>query len=111
MVTCQLRDDQLMLASHQYILGFAYRRYQSSGAFGLALKDRLQHLYIVGQTGTGKSTLLQNLAWQDARSGTGFCLIDPHGDVAESLHHSLLVPHLYWDVADPACSGGDNPWA
>jgi len=98
-----------MLASHHYILGFAYRRYQSSGAFGLAIKDRLQHLYVVGQTGTGKSTLLQNLAWQDARYGTGFCLIDPHGDVAESLHHSLNVPHLYWDVADPLCPLGYNP--
>jgi hypothetical protein len=109
--TCRLRDDQSMHLSHHYILGFAYRRYKSSGAFGLAIKDRLQHLYIVGQTGTGKSTLLQNLAWQDARQGTGFCLIDPHGDVAESLHHNVGVPHLYWDVADPACSLGYNPLA
>jgi ABC-type lipoprotein export system ATPase subunit len=42
------------------------------------------HLYIVGQTGTGKSTLLQHLALQDAQRGIGLCLIDPHGDLASS---------------------------
>jgi hypothetical protein len=100
-----------MQSSCQYVLGFAYRRYHSPGAFELKLKDRLQHLYIIGQTGTGKSTLLQNLAWQDARHRTGFCLIDPHGDVAEGLHRSLNIPHLYWDPADPACQLGYNPLA
>lgn len=93
----------------QYILGQAYRRYHASGPFGLPLKDRLQHLYIVGQTGTGKTTLLKNLAIQDARHGTGFCLIDPHGDLAEALHQELDLPHLYFDVADPACLLGYNP--
>jgi len=101
----------MMLAAHHYTLGFAHRRYQSGGAFGLDQKDRLQHLYIVGQTGTGKSTLLQNLVWQDARSGTGFCVIDPHGDVAASLHAEIVAPHLYWDVADPSCALGYNPLA
>lgn len=47
--------------------------------------DRRRHLYAIGQTGTGKSTFLQELAKQDARNGKGFCVIDPHGDFAEDV--------------------------
>ena len=53
--------------------------------------------------------MLQNLAWQDARIGNGFCLIDPHGDLAESLHRNIKTEHLYWDVANLACPLGYNP--
>ena len=100
-----------MNSPDQYLLGVAYHRYRAPTGFGLATKDRLQHLYIIGQTGTGKSTLLQNLAQQDANAGTGFCLIDPHGDLAETLHRTLPAPHLYWDVSDPTCTLGYNPLA
>jgi hypothetical protein len=51
----------------------------------IALSDRQQHLYVVGQTGTGKSTFLENLALQDMLSGNGFAFVDPHGDIAEKL--------------------------
>ncbi len=51
----------------------------------LSLKDRQRHMYVVGQTGTGKSTFLENLALQDMLNGEGFAFIDPHGDVAENL--------------------------
>jgi hypothetical protein len=47
--------------------------------------DRRRHMYLVGQTGTGKSTLLENLALQDMLNGRGFAFIDPHGDTAERL--------------------------
>lgn len=47
--------------------------------------DRRRHLYTIGQTGTGKSTFLQELAKQDARNGKGFCFIDPHGDAVEDI--------------------------
>src|SRR6185369_10015993 len=47
--------------------------------------DRRRHTYIVGQTGTGKSTLLENLAVQDMLNGDGFAFIDPHGDTAERI--------------------------
>ena len=89
-------------------LGNAYHRYGDQ-PFGIALRDRLSHLYIIGQTGTGKSTLLRNLAKQDAANGTGFCLIDPHGDLALSLSASLPTPHRYWNVADNQCPYGYNP--
>ena len=77
--------------------------------FGFDASARLLHTYLIGQTGTGKTTLLQNLAWQDAQFGNGFCLIDPHGDVAQSLHQQIEQDHLYWDVSDPACPLGYNP--
>jgi hypothetical protein len=59
-------------------------------AIRMALIDRQRHMYIVGQTGTGKSTFLTNLALQDMLNGDGFAYIDPHGDEAESL--MAMVP-------------------
>ena len=51
----------------------------------LGLGDRQRHMYVVGQTGTGKSTFLENLALQDMLNGNGFAFVDPHGDVVERL--------------------------
>ncbi len=48
-------------------------------------EDRRRHIYIVGQTGTGKSTLLKNMFMEDVYQGKGVCFIDPHGDTAEEL--------------------------
>ncbi len=53
--------------------------------FGIEQNDRLRHLYIVGKTGTGKTTLLQNLILQDIEEGRGFALLDPLGDLADEL--------------------------
>ena len=78
-------------------------------SFGIRLEDRLAHLYIVGQTGTGKSTLLYNLAMQDAKAGIGFCLVDPHGGLAGELSQNLDTEHLYWQAADPNSPYGYNP--
>lgn len=51
----------------------------------LSPNDRRRHTYFIGQTGTGKSGLLENLAYQDMLEGRGFAFIDPHGDSAEKL--------------------------
>lgn len=51
----------------------------------LSTNDRRRHTYFVGQTGTGKSVLLENLAYQDMMDGRGFAFIDPHGDSAEKI--------------------------
>lgn len=51
----------------------------------LSENDRRRHTYIIGQTGTGKSVLLENLAFQDMMDGRGFAFVDPHGDTVESL--------------------------
>ncbi len=51
----------------------------------LSTNDRRRHTYIIGQTGTGKSVLLENLAFQDMMDGRGFAFVDPHGDSVEQL--------------------------
>ncbi len=51
----------------------------------LDIADRQRHMYVVGQTGTGKSTFLEDLALQDMLAGNGFAFVDPHGDTAEKL--------------------------
>jgi hypothetical protein len=51
----------------------------------LSTNDRRRHTYIIGQTGTGKSVLLENLAYQDMLDGRGFAFVDPHGDSVEAL--------------------------
>lgn len=53
--------------------------------FGIKAKDRSRHMYVIGKTGMGKSTLLENLAIQDIRNGEGLCFIDPHGKTADLL--------------------------
>lgn len=53
--------------------------------FGIKKKDRDRHTYVIGKTGMGKSTLLENMAVQDIQRGEGLCFIDPHGSTAEKL--------------------------
>lgn len=53
--------------------------------FGLSAAERRQHVYCVGKTGTGKTTLLRNMILQDIETGRGVGVIDPHGDLAEEL--------------------------
>lgn len=89
-------------------LGIAYHQY-GERPFGIRQTDRRHHLYLIGQTGTGKSTFLLNLALADAQAGHGFCLVDPHGDLAVALHERLATPHDYFDVADPEGRLGYNP--
>ena len=65
--------------------------------------DRRRHLYIIGQTGTGKSALLKNMAVNDLRNGKGLAVIDPQGDLADGIL-SLVPKERYDDVIvfDPA---------
>jgi hypothetical protein len=78
--------------------------------FGIKRSDRLFHMFFLGQTGTGKTSLLLSMALQDVEEVQGFCLIDPHGDLADSV---ILKSRnaLYWNVADPLCGLGYNPLA
>jgi len=89
-------------------IGMAYRRHGDL-PFGIRLKDRLQHIYIIGQTGTGKSTLLYHLMQQDLRQSHGFCLIDPHGDLAAQIAEHCAGRAIIWNAADPGCPYGYNP--
>ncbi len=66
--------------------------------------DRRRHVYLIGGTGTGKTTIMENMCAQDIRSGEGVCVIDPHGEFAE--HMLANVPReraddvIYFDPAD-----------
>jgi hypothetical protein len=77
-------DGPRNIADEGMLMGYNVFR-GSKKKIVLGTNDRRRHLYIVGQTGTGKSTFLENLAVQDMLSGDGFAFIDPHGDTAEKL--------------------------
>src|SRR5512136_1092692 len=53
--------------------------------FGIKEKNRRGHIYIIGKTGTGKSTLIQNMVISDVNDGNGLALIDPHGDLSDGV--------------------------
>lgn len=67
-------------------------------------KDRRRHMYVIGQTGMGKSVFLENLAFQDMCDGRGFAFIDPHGDAVEALLKRVpqerIDDVIYFDPAD-----------
>jgi hypothetical protein len=81
--------------------------------FGIKQEDRLLHTYILGQTGTGKSTLLKTKIKQDVIHNRGLCLIEPHGDlvaeVLESIPDSRRGDVIYFDATDPNITFGYNP--
>jgi hypothetical protein len=84
-------------------LGYANARAKLR-RFGIKERDRFSHIHILGKTGTGKSTLLEQMILQDVRAGhAAVILIDPHGDLAESLRDRLEdEPRiLFLDGADP----------
>src|ERR1700677_3855682 len=73
--------------SPQDITPIGYHNYRgnSQEKFGVKIDDRRRHVYVVGKTGVGKSTLLENMAIADIRSGKGIAIIDPHGELAEKM--------------------------
>ncbi len=81
--------------------------------FGIKQADRRAHMYLIGKTGTGKSTLLQRLIVQDMKAGRGIALIDPHGDLAEKVLVELPAVRaqdlVYFDVPNAAGQFGFNP--
>ena len=71
--------------------------------FGIKQKDRRRHLYVIGKTGTGKTTLIANMAIDDMKKKHGIAVIDPHGDLSEILLN-YVSSHRVNDVCylDPA---------
>ncbi|MBI4065135.1 DUF87 domain-containing protein [Candidatus Gottesmanbacteria bacterium] len=70
----------------KHINFFARTEFRNKPAtFGIKKDDRRKHLYIVGKTGTGKSTMIANMAINDMRNGEGVAVIDPHGDLCDLL--------------------------
>jgi hypothetical protein len=81
--------------------------------FGIKERDRLSHIYIIGKTGTGKSTLLERLILSDVEAAEGLALVDPHGDLAERI--ATRVPThrrsdlVYLNVPDRSQPYAYNP--
>src|SRR3989339_245988 len=68
------------------VIYFARTNYRNQmRKFGIKTDDRRRHVYVVGKTGMGKSTLLENMIIADIRAGEGIALVDPHGDLAEKI--------------------------
>lgn len=72
--------------------------------FGIKLDDRRRHIYVLGKTGVGKSTLLENMAIADIQAGKGVAIVDPHGELAEKLLDFIpeerLDDVIYFDPSD-----------
>ncbi|MDO4508169.1 MAG: type IV secretion system DNA-binding domain-containing protein [Candidatus Saccharibacteria bacterium] len=81
--------------------------------FGLTRRDRSRHVYIIGQTGAGKSGLLELLALSDIFYNQGYCIIDPHGDFAidnlKFVPESRIKDVVYFNPADTAYPVAFNP--
>ena len=101
----------MTIQHHQLCIGSRI----SGELVALDAEERRRHLYLVGQTGTGKSTLLLNMIGQDLRAGAGLALLDPHGDLAEAvLAHvprSRTADLVYLNPADADRPIGFNPLA
>lgn len=80
--------------------------------FGIKRGDRIYHMYIIGKTGMGKSTLLKNLIISDMRAGENLALLDPHGDLVEDLldfvPEERLEDVVYFNPADTEYPVGFN---
>lgn len=72
--------------------------------FGVKTDDRRRHIYLIGKTGVGKSTVLENMIYQDIQTGRGVAVVDPHGDLAEKVLDfvpgSRIHETIYFNPAD-----------
>lgn len=94
---------------------FAKLNFRNDGRlFGIRQEDRLMHTYIIGKTGTGKSTLLKTMINQDITAGRGVCLLDPHGDLVEDIMKSIPEERkddvIYFNVPDVSLTFKYNPF-
>jgi hypothetical protein len=72
--------------------------------FGIKVDDRRRHMYLIGKTGMGKTTMMENMAIQDIRNGNGICFIDPHGDtirkILDFVPNDRINDVVYFNPAD-----------
>jgi len=78
----------------------------------ISQEDRQRHMYLVGKTGTGKSEFLKDMIIQDIKAGKGVCVIDPHGELVDSLMEFMPVERaedvIYFDPSDTSRPMGLN---
>lgn len=99
----QFHDDDITLFAKTNYRGVERR-------FGIKRTDRRRHMYVIGKTGMGKSTLLENMIIQDIQNGNGLAVVDPHGDLVEKVLHYIPANRIN-DVVYFNPSDIDNPIA
>jgi len=92
-------------AKKEEIVVFAETNYRNiRKRFGIKTDDRRRHMYLIGKTGMGKSTTLENMIYQDLQMGHGVAVVDPHGDLAERVLDfvppSRINETIYFNPAD-----------
>jgi type IV secretory pathway VirB4 component len=68
--------------------------------FGIKRKDRRQHVYILGKSGTGKSVLMFNMIIQNIKNGEGVCVVDPHGELVEGVLSSIPPELIFFSIGE-----------
>ncbi|RJQ34976.1 DUF87 domain-containing protein, partial [Candidatus Parcubacteria bacterium] len=92
---------------------FAQTNYRNTKVkFGIKTDDRRRHMYFIGKTGMGKSTVLENMIIQDIQDGKGVCVVDPHGDLVEKVVNFIpshrINDVVYFNPSDLAYPIGFN---
>jgi len=92
---------------------FAQTNYRNTKVkFGIKTDDRRRHMYFIGKTGMGKSTVLENMIIQDIQDGKGVCVVDPHGDLVEKVVNFIpshrINDVVYFNPADLSYPIGFN---
>src|SRR5437870_2696465 len=100
--------------SNNHITLFARTNFRGDRReFGIRRTDRRAHMYVIGKTGTGKSTLLETVIRQDIDAGEGLALFDPHGDLIEKVLNRIPDHRkhdlIYFNVPDQSQPLGFNP--
>ncbi|MDI6821011.1 MAG: type IV secretion system DNA-binding domain-containing protein [Patescibacteria group bacterium] len=84
----------------------------SNRLFGIKRKDRRQHMYVIGKSGTGKTALLHNMIVQDIANGEGVCVVDPHGELIDNILEKIpkerLKDVIHFNPADADYHVGFN---
>ena len=116
--TSQLKQSKATTAplpmemqSDGILLGYNEYRGEKRPVF-MAREDRVRHMYVIGQTGTGKTVFLKNMIIQDIKNGDGVCFIDPHGsdiqDILANIPPERMDDVIYFDPAYTARPMGLN---
>ncbi|MDD4476865.1 MAG: type IV secretion system DNA-binding domain-containing protein [Patescibacteria group bacterium] len=101
----QIKKDPAEVTTNSEVNFFAVTNFRNqTHKFGLKLDDRRRHMYVVGKTGMGKTTLLENMVLNDIYAGHGVGLVDPHGDFAEKIINYIpsrrINDTIYFNAAD-----------
>ncbi len=110
-VRASVAQAPLGLGTEGVLLGVnRYKHLETPIHFGP--EDRMRHLYVIGQTGTGKTTILKNMIVQDIKNGDGCCFIDPHGsdieDILANVPRERMDDVIYFDPSYSARPMGLN---